>query len=329
MWFKNAQLFQFIGTCELNAEQLEQDLIFHGFKPCLSTAHSSMGWTAPTGEEDTPLVHAANGFLLICLKLEDKILPASVINEMLADKIAAIEAQTGRKPGKRERANMREDLVHSLLPRAFSKSTYLYAYIDTQQGWLVLNSPSANKADVFIDYLRKSIGSLKIQLPEIQPVSLLLTDWVMTNEYPADFSIDDTCVLTDNADGGTIRCQRQDLMSQEIKGLLETGREIAQLTLTWRDQVRFTLTNELVIKSIKFLEIIQDQAKDIFTETAQQQFDATFTLMTETLRQLVEQLISIFGKSAENTHPTIETEAPAPEAEAAQPETPAPSETNV
>lgn len=302
MWFKNIQIFQFTEQCELTADQLQQDLGFHQFKSCLSTAHSSMGWTAPIGDtEDAPLVHAANGFLLICLKLEEKILPASVVNDMLNEKVQSIEAQTGRKPGRRERNNMREDLVHSLLPRAFSKLTKLYGYIDPTHGWLVLNTASANKADLFLDYLRKSIGSLKIQLPEIQPISMLLTDWIMTNQYPAEFSIDDTCVLEDSGEGGTIRCQRQDLLSEEIKGLLETGREIAQLTLTWRDQIRFTLTRELVIKSIKFLEIIQDQAKDIMTETAEQQFDASFTIMTETLRALIETLIGIFGKQAEQS----------------------------
>ena len=69
MWFKNAFLFQFIEDQTVSAEQLEADLAEQSFMPCDSVSASSQGWAAPSGDEEAPLVHEANGFLLVCLSL--------------------------------------------------------------------------------------------------------------------------------------------------------------------------------------------------------------------------------------------------------------------
>ena len=313
MWFKNAFLFQFIEDQAVSAEQLEADLAEQRFMPCDSVSASSQGWAAPSGDEEAPLVHEANGFLLVCLKIEEKILPSSVVNDMLAEKIAEQEEATGRKVRKKEKLAMKDEIYHTLLPRAFSKTTLLHGYIDMAEGLLVVNTSSASRADAFTEALRNAMGSLKIQLPDVEPVGMLLTDWLMTQEYPADFVIADQCVLQDPREGGSIRCQKENIQSEEIRGLIETGREVAQMALSWCEQVSFVLKEDFTIRSIRFLEGVQDQANDIFTETDQARFDADFTIMTETLRALFTALLGIFGKGtvaeASETEVVTETDA--------------------
>ncbi|MDF2690382.1 MAG: recombination associated protein [Gammaproteobacteria bacterium] len=301
MWFKNLQLFQFIEDFDVATEDLNKQLESYPFQPCRSIDPVSMGWVSPIGEEAAPLVHAANGFMMICLKVEEKIIPGSVVRQMLDEKILEIEDKQGRKVRKKEKETLREDIYHNLLSRAFSKTSLQYAYIDPKDGWLILNASSSSKAEEFTGFLRKTLGSLKVQLPEVQSVSTLLTDWLKTNQYPAEFAIADACVIQDTKESGVIRCQKQNLISDEIQSLLDGGREVVQLALSWSDQVSFVLKEDFSIKSLKFLEGVQDQAKDVFTETAQAKFDADFTIMTETLRHLLQGLMKVFGKSGANS----------------------------
>ena len=299
MWFKNLQLFQFIDQFELSAEALEQELQYHAFEPCPTHLPRSEGWAAPLGEEDAPLVHASNGMLLFCLKSEEKIIPAAVVKEEFDIKCKVFEKNQNRKIRKKERDELKTEVYDSLLPRAFSKSTCTYAYIDPVEGWLIVNTASASKAEDLTVQLRKTLGSLKIQLPEVQSIPLLLTDWLVTNVYPKSFVIQDTCVLNDTKEGGTIRCNKQNLMGDDIQTLLD-GREVSQLALTWKEQINLVLTEDFAVKSLRFLEMVQDQANDIYTETEQARFDATFTIMSLTIRELIVELMDIFAKKPED-----------------------------
>jgi recombination associated protein RdgC len=173
------------------------------------------------------------------------------------------------------------------------------AYIDTQNGWLVVNASSAKKAELLTVNLRKALGSLKIRIPEVLPVSMRLTQWLKTNEYPAALTIEDQCILQDDKDAsGIIRCQRQNLFTDDILSLIESGRETVQLGLSWQDQLSFIINDEFMIKSVKFLEMVQDKANDIVSETKQERFDADFIIMAETLREFIDFLMQVFAKEA-------------------------------
>ncbi len=301
MWFKNCQLYTFTEPCTLTPEGLAADLQNKAYQPCNSHDLKSMGWVAPTGQStdqaEPPLVHAANGFLLLCLKTEDKIIPSSVIKEMLAERIAEIEGSTGRKVRKKEKDQLKDDIFQSLLPRAFSRTSQTLAYIDPAKGLLVVDAGSPRKAETLIEFLRKTLGSLKVQLPETQSIPILLTDWISKHHYPAEFTIEDGCVLKDVEEGGVIRCQKQNLLTEEIQGLIKTGREITQLRLSWCDQISFVLKEDFSITSMKFLEGVRDQSNEVLSETAEAKFDADFCIMTETLRYFFEQMLLVFGKA--------------------------------
>ncbi|WP_119342652.1 recombination-associated protein RdgC [Facilibium subflavum] len=296
MWFKNLALFEFTSPFDVDVETVEARLNDYRFVPCSSHAPTSMGWVAPAGGE-APLVHAAQGFVMVAFQIQEKIVPAGVIKEMLDEKVEEIELRETRKVKKKEKDALKEEIYQSLLPRAFTKNSIIYAYIDTIKGWLVINASSAKKAEVLTVNLRKALGSLKIRIPEVLPVSMLLTQWLKTNEYPVDFSIEDQCVLQDNQDAsGLIRCQRQNLFTDDIQSLIDSGREVIQLALSWQEKVSFVLNDEFMIKSLKFLELIQDQVNDIVSETKAERFDADFAIMTETLREFIDGLMQVFSK---------------------------------
>lgn len=304
MWFKQLQLFEFTETFDLSAEAMEPMLASQQFEDCNAHSANSMGWVAPSGISGAPLVHAANGMLCFCLQIEDKLLPASVVNDEFKRRLELFEQQQHRKMRKQEKMELKEDIYHAFLPRAFSKYSQIHAYIDVTKGWLILNTSSNKKAEQLLASLRQSLGSLKVQLPALQSVPLLLTNWLLKHDYPEAFSIANTCVLSDSQDEGSIRCQKQDLMSEDIQTLL-AGREVSQLAITWHDQLQFVLTEHFQIKSINYLDVIQEQMQDIRAETAAEQFDADFVMMTLTFRDLLDDLMGVF-KSAQKTEVDVE-----------------------
>lgn len=299
MWFRNCQILQFAEPFKLPAEAMEAELRHKVFVPCGSTDALSMGWVSPTGDSADPLAYSANGFVLVTLKIEEKLVPSRVIKDMLAEKIAEFEATTGLKVRRKDKEQWQDEIYHTLLPRAFSRITQISAYIDPVKSLLIVDAASPSKAEKLTEFLRKTLGSLKIQLLPLQDVPTLLTEWIARGRYPAEFVIEDGCVLEDLANGGMIRCQGEDLQSEDIKSLLRANqRSVVQIRLSWCDQIRFVLKQDLSICGLKFLDTMREQLNDVSAESAKQQFDAEFCLMTESLRYFFDQLQQVFCKPA-------------------------------
>jgi len=297
MWFKNLAIYRLTEAFTLTPVELEEKLESLRFKPCSSIEEFSYGWSSPLGRGSDQLIHQANGFMMLCATKEEKVLPSSVINEMTADKIAEKEDQEARKLSKKERTELKEQIIFELLPRAFSFSKRTFAYIDPKGGWLVVDAASAKKAEELISFLRKNLGSLPL-VPvstKDKPVSTM-TQWLLQNDSPADVLIEDECELrAPEESGGIIRCKNHDLAAPEIKNHLDTGKQVIKLAISWSDRLSFIVDENLSIKRLKFLELIQDQVADTESATAEEQFDVDFTIMSQELSSFLPRLVELFG----------------------------------
>ena len=297
MWFKNLAVYRFTEPFSLAAEVLEEKLQQHPFIACGAHDEFSFGWTTPLGNVADSLVHANNGFLMICAKKQEKVIPATVINEMLQEKISEIEEREARKlPGK-ERSRIKDELIFELLPRAFAFSRKTFAYIDTQGGWIIVDAASAKKAEDLLTLLRKCLGSLPVvPIGAGCKPTLLLTDWLTNNSAPSDILIEDECELrSPEEEGGIIRCKRHDLALPEIKNHLDSGKQVIKLAISWADRLSFVLDETLSIKRLKFLDLIQEQVAEIEVYDEVEQFDADFSIMSAELAQFLPRLVELFN----------------------------------
>lgn len=298
MWFKNLTLYRFTEPFTLAANELAEKLNDKRFRPCSSHDEFSMGWASPVGNATEELIHASNGFIMLCLKKEEKVIPAAVINEMLQEKIAEKEEQEARKLSKKERTSLKDELIFELLPRAFSFSKKTYAYIDPKGGWIVVDAASAKKAEDLLSYLRKCLGSLPVvPINTIEKPTLIMTQWLVdNNSTPKDLVIEDECELRSQEDEGSIiRCKRHNLSLPEITNHLDTGKQVIKLAVNWTDRLSFIVDENLAIKHLKFLDLIQDQVADTDADDAISQFDVDFSIMSLELANFLPRLIEIFG----------------------------------
>ena len=297
MWFKNLQLYRFTKPFELDAATLGQQLEEQAFVPCGSQETTRSGWVAPLGRHGSEFVHATNGYLMICLKRQDKLLPAAVINEELEHKAMEIEARESRQLPRKERRSLRDEVYFSLLPRAFVRSSLQFAYISPRDQLLVIDAASAKRAEDLLQQLRDALGSLSV-IPlasKNQPIDVM-TRWIDSGTGAQGFETGEDCELRDNADvNSVIRCRNQDLASSEIVNHLRTGMHVSKLALNWQQRIECVVDEKLAIKRLRFSDIVQEQAAEVDAEDAAARFDVDFSIMAMELSNFTEALVSAFG----------------------------------
>ena len=294
MWFKQATLFQFTKPLKMSQQDLIEALSPLSFTPCLPSLPSSMGWVSPIDQTETPLVYGSKRFWMICLQFEEKLLPAGVIRQALDEKIEEIEKKESRPVRGKEKQNLKDEIVQTLLPKAFTQKARIHAMIDCDRGYLIINSNNAKKVQRFVAFLKRAIAPIDLKSPDIKKPTSVMTQWVKT-DAPEGFVIGQSCVMRDpQQESRVIRCQHQDLLATAIQSLMKDGCDIVQVALSWKEQLQFVLTADFSLKSMKFDNAVIELSNADHTETPQQRFDADFTIMTEILTQLIDDLLEAF-----------------------------------
>jgi len=300
MWFKQARIFELSKSIPYDAEWLEACLQPLVYTPCLPSFSASHGWAPVIENEHGSLVHASNGYLLFCLQVEEKILPSTVIQQSVNEKIRSMEKKQGRKVSRKEKLDLKDEMTQTLLPRAFSKFSPVYAYIDTRKNQLVVNHHNAKRIEAFEKLFSRCCDEIKLRNIQTKKIAYLLTQWLVNGGIPESFSIGEGCLLRDpDQQTRRIRCQNQDLFSNGLQSILKDNHEVVEITLHWQDRVIFNLTEDFHIKNIRYSDSLVDTAKNHPSENEEQRFDTNFYLMSETLSDLWNDLLSYFGKPHE------------------------------
>lgn len=301
MFFKNLRFYRLPENFNLDQSSLEPQLLEHRFRPCGSQESTTYGWVAPLNTRTEELSYSHGKHLLINARRETKILPSSVVNEYLNEKIAEIEEKEDRKVRRKEKLSIKDDVTFDLLPRAFSRYQNTYAYFDLSNGLLIIDASSAQNAEDLCSLLRESLGSLalKLALTETAPAAIM-TDWLKTNELPAGLSLGNDAELQEpKPEGAVIRCKQQDLSSDEITNHLDAGKQALKLAVEYNHRLTCVIHDDLSIKRLKFTDIVLDDARDMAdssgNETEEAQFAADFILMSSELSDFIPMLLEAMG----------------------------------
>ena len=321
MWFKNLRVYCLTRPLTLDGQSITPELLAQAlagdaFVPCGSQDLARFGWVPPVqngnggsgADEEAPLVHACQGYMMVCAKKQEKVLPAAVVNEALADKVAAITEAEGRPVGRKERQSLKDEVMMDLLPRAFTRSSRHFAYIappkpsaspasPEARGYIVVHAASANRAEELLSALRDVLGSVPVvPLTSQQLPYQMMTRWVANEAAPGAFALGSECELVSTQDeGSVIRCKHQDLTSAEIQQLLAADMIVTKLHLQWMEGVEFVLDDQLAIKRLRFADEVQDKADSHEAETAVEQFDREFAVMSLEVAALLTALAEALG----------------------------------
>jgi recombination associated protein RdgC len=299
MWFKNFNLFSLSGDVPYDPTALAEELSSYPFSPCSKVTPFSAGFVPPIGDEDGPLVHGADGYMLFCLKIQKKVLPTSVINEQHTEQVAALESSQGRKLYKDEKQRMKDELYYTLLSQAFVTSSRVYGYFDTKRNELVLSSTVAKDLEKLFLYFNKIFPEQAMAPHSLQSPSAVMTHWLRKQEYPNCFSLADNCVVCEGDERkGVVRFTRKDLATEALQKLLTEGSQVIQLGINWREQIQCQLRKDLTVTGVKFHDSVRDAAKDVLTETEEDRQATDFFMMAETVSRFLQDLLPEFLESS-------------------------------
>lgn len=294
MWFKNLRIYRLSPAWQCSAQELEQALEKHAFTPGSSQDPLSLGWVSP--REQGGLVHETNGQYLIALRAEKKLLPASVINQFAREKARDIEEQQGYKPGRKQMKEIKEQILTELLPRAFAVARDTRVWLDMENKWLAIDAAATAKSDEILGLLAKSVEPFPVLAlyTELSP-GAAMTQWLLEDEAPGNFTIDQDTELRSTGDSGAaIRYVKQSADLDEVRKHVTAGKQCTRLAMTWADRISFVLTDALEIKRVAPLDILTEK-QDVMSANDDELFDADFTLMSAELAKLISELVDALG----------------------------------
>ena len=294
MWLRQAQIFQLTpGSFRTLADTLSERLALLAFTPCLPATPFSLGWVPPSGGEEGRLFRRINDCIMICMEIEEKILPSSVVKQYLDEKIRKIETTENRKVYAKEKLTLKDEMTVTLLPRAFGRRQRIYGYIDVRRQWLVIGTGSPKRAEQFITLFKKTLSE-EVAPFRIDGLSDRMAGWLRQGECAAPFLIGDACIMQDKAQQGrVIRCRQQDLMQEGVQLLLNSGCAVRQLSMEWQGQVVFSLVDPFLLQGIRFADEVVARSREMEPETAEQQFDADFFIFSSLLGEMLEGLLGL------------------------------------
>lgn len=294
MWFKNLQIYRLPQNWDMSAQQLEEQLARKPFHPCGSQDMETRGWLAPLAHGG--LVHVVGGQFLIALGSEHRLLPSAVVKQEADERAEELAEQQGYKLGRKQLKELREQVTQELLPRAFTRRRRTHAWLDPQNGWLVVDAASQSKAEDVLELLRQTLDQfpLKLLRTERSPASAM-ADWLAADEAPEGFTVDQDCELRSmSEDKATVRYAHHPLEANEVRSHLEAGKLPTRLALTFADRISFVLTDKLEIKRLQFLDVVSEQLEGQ-DEDAEALFNAEFALMSAELAELLPAVVEALG----------------------------------
>jgi recombination associated protein RdgC len=305
--FKNALIYRMGPWTPPSTPEIEERLSRLRFAECGATQTESAGWVEPRGEKHGLLIENIGGHLILRLCTERKGVPSSVVKGELELQLEKIEAETGRKPKGKRAKELKEEIVHSLLPRAFPKRSSTLVWIDLDARLVIVNAGSLKSADRVATMLVELLGggiSLTLLQSELSPATAM-AEWLRTREAPRAFTVDRECELKQpDSEKAVVRYTRHTLDIDEVGEHIQQGKLPTQLAMTWNSRVSFVLTETMALKKIKLLDVVLEGQPSGSKDDSG--FDTDVAITTGELRQLIPDLIEALGGelSADKPLPT-------------------------
>jgi recombination associated protein RdgC len=181
--FKNLTLF----TCATPPHP-DGDLSHAQFSECGPTQDLSIGFVPPRGHAHGALREKVGAHTLMRVMIERKAVPPSAVQRHADLRAEGIELAEGRKPGRKEMKEIREECRLSLLPQAFPKRKAIWVWF--WPGFMALDCASQSDADLVVAFLLRAFKDDVMGLQRLQVVKhprTVMAAWLAAGEASMPF----------------------------------------------------------------------------------------------------------------------------------------------
>lgn len=294
-FFKSAVVYRLPKDFDLSSAELEEKLASRQLTECgpLETERRGFVPATPLGR----LVHTVNGQYLIAVGIHKKILPGSVVRAETQKRAEAVAQEQGFPVDRKQMRELKERVTADLLAKALVTTQVTRAWLDTVNGWLVVEGSSASRTEKLVTTLRDALGSFAVTCLETEtPPQHAMAKWLRTGEAPLRLTLDSDLELQAIDSKATVKYVRHALDGEDIRTHLDEGKTVIRAGLTFADRISFVLTHKLELKKIAFLNL---DTREASAESVEEQFDADLLMMTSDFAQLLSELIKALGGASE------------------------------
>lgn len=256
----------------------------------LKTQWGVAGFSCPSHFGQTTVFVGADNTRVLNVQVRERVLPAKVIRTHLEERITSDHKRQGYKPGRKQIAELKEAVTMELLPTSHIR------HVDTEVmitgNYLLIGTGSARVVDVVVSQLQGLFPDDDLALMPInwnRDVGKFLMDALLdetTDGY--NFNRGGAVTLKSSAKA-VARFKGIELDVDSVKERVSAGMKPVDLAIEYSDTMTFTLTDQMLIKSIRFSDVLLSQTHD--TESVVDEFDATTALVSGELRHMLTELL--------------------------------------
>lgn len=285
--FKNAAIFRVEPGFRFDASILERNR----FQDCGPTDQQSSGFIEPCDHSSAMLIHSVAGHQLLCYQSENKLLPGSVVDEIVKERLDAIEEREGYRPGRKQTRKIKEEVICDLLPKAFTQKRRTLALLAGD--YFIVDTSSAARADAVVESVKLALDMIPFKLINTNSSPMSAMSVWLASELPDDLTLGcDATLEKSAADRPQMRYVRTDLTADAQDKIAEGWRPI-KLALTFDDRLSFNLSADLHLTRIAMSDVSNEQSSD--DKDAQSIFDAGIVLTAGEISKALDYLIEQFG----------------------------------
>lgn len=269
------------------AETLQEPTIVDPLKTMWATA----GFSRPSNFGDLTVFVGADNTRVLNVQVRERVLPAKVIKTHLEDRIVDAERRQGYRHGRKQIAELKEEVTMSLLPSSHIR------HVDTEVmitgDYLFIGTGSARTVDVVMSQIMSLFPEDKLAFKPIawgRDVSMFLMDALLDETTEScKFNRSRSVTLKSSAKA-VARFKDIGLDVDSVKERVSAGMHPVDLALEYDDTMTFTLTDQMLVKGIRFSDVLMSQTHDVKNEV--DEFDATTALVSGELRKMFADLLT-------------------------------------
>jgi recombination associated protein RdgC len=290
MQFKNLTLLHTTGLNLQQLEKLEAQLATKQFTPCASSEIRSEGFSKLAVNDQ--FSYLADCRALINYTIETKTVPASALKEALTQRCKEVAEQQGFYPGRKAQKQLREEVMDALLANALPSRKVIPVTFNYSMQAILIDTASPSVSDAIVSALLRATEIKFGYLRTEQDVSAEMTARLVEEDSGnlLSFVLNDAAETESRDEKATVvRYKNLNLETDEVTKALENGtRRVTKLALQWGGLVSFTLTEDLQLKGIKYLDTFKNEIK---SETPED-FGSTFYLYMRKIEEMLAALVS-------------------------------------
>ncbi|CUJ69504.1 Recombination-associated protein rdgC [Achromobacter sp. 2789STDY5608633] len=287
---KNATLYRLSSPLETHVllDQLERGR----FKDIASLEASSIGFVPVVDNLGLGLIHEVAGIRVGAVRRDEKKIPGNALKRLLKQRCEEIEKQQGYAPGRKQKAEIKERIIDEHLPKQLptTKQTNFVIWEDL----LLIDTNNNATAELVIGLFAKHIDPFPVEmLYTAQSPAAAMTDWLVTDEAPDSFSVDQEVEMKSSGESrASVRWLHESVAPTDASDHMRQGKQCCKMALTWQDRISFVLSEKGVLARIKPLDVLK--AEEVETDEAAR-LDGEIALIGGEMRKLINDLIAALG----------------------------------